>query len=147
MNRQDILDKIQLSLEHNLAELNQALNDYESASNIDEGDTLDPEDFSQQSEFKEMQMRMQVQLDQVNGQLSRLQELGTKKTNTVEAGAIVETSHHLIFVGVAFPAIHVGGKELLGITTESPIYASLRGKTEGDSISLGKEEYIITAIH
>jgi hypothetical protein len=147
MNRKDILDKIQHSLEKNLAELNQAVNDYESASNIDEGDALDPEDFSQQSEFKEMQMRMQIQLDQVNAQLERLEELANKKVSAIEAGAIVETKQNLIFIGVSFPAITVDGKELLGITTETPIYASLKGKAKGDTIKLGKEELTIMAIH
>jgi len=147
MNRKDILDKIKDSLEKNMAELTQALNDYESASNFDEGDTLDPEDFSQQAEFKEMQMRMQIQLDQVNAQLERLEDLSGKKVSIIEAGAIVETQQNMIFIGVSFPTIALDGKELLGITTETPIYASLKGKAKGDSIKLGKEEYIIQAIH
>ena len=147
MNRKDILDKIRISLGKNLAELTQALNDYESASNMDEGDTMDPEDFSQQAEFKEMQMRMQIQLDQVHAQLERLDELADKKVNAVEAGAIIETQQNMIFIGVSFPTIALDGKELLGITTETPIYASLKGKAKGDSFKLGKEEYTIQAIH
>jgi hypothetical protein len=147
MNRKDIIDRIQLSLEKNLAELTQALNDYESASNFDEGDTLDPEDFSQQSEFKEMQLRMKIQLDQVNAQVERLEELANKKVNAIEAGAIVETAQNIIFIGVSFPTIHQDGIELLGITTETPIYASLKGKAKGDSFKLGKDDYSIIAIH
>jgi len=147
MNREDILDKIRQSMASNRGELTQALNDYESASNIDEGDTLDPEDFSQQTEFKEMQMRMKIHIDQVNDQIERLEELANKKVNTIEAGAIIETPKNLIFIGVSFPTIALDGKELLGITTETPIYASLKGKGKGDQIKLGKEEYSIIAIH
>src|SRR6188768_3371337 len=107
MNREAILDKIRQSMENNRGELTQALNDYESASNIDEGDTLDPEDFSQQTEFKEMQMR--IHLDQVNAQLSRLDELAHKKVSTIEEGAIVETQKNMIFIGVSFPIITLDG--------------------------------------
>ena len=147
MNRTDVLGKIRLNLERNLAELTQALNDYESASNIDEADTLDPEDLSQQTEFKEMQMRMKFHLEQVNSQLSRLQELSGKKVNTVEAGAIVETDHNLLFIGVSCPAIPIDGREILGISTETPIYASIKGKMTGDTFKMGKEEYSITSIY
>jgi hypothetical protein len=147
MNREVILDKIRQSMDNNQGELTQALNDYESASNIDEGDTLDPEDFSQQTEFKEMQMRMKIHLDQLKAQIARLEELANKKVNTIEAGAIIETPKNLIFIGVSFPTIALDGKELLGITTETPIYASLKGKAKGDSIILGKDEYSIIAIH
>ena len=147
MKRKDIMDKIRQSMENNRGELTQALNDYESASNIDQGDTLDPEDFSQQTEFKEMQMRMKIHLDQVNAQLSRLDELAHKKVSTIEEGAIVETQKNMIFIGVSFPIITLDGKELLGITTETPIYASLKGKGQGDHIKLGKEEYSILAIY
>jgi len=147
MNRKDILDLIRRSLESNLAELTQALNDYESASNIDEGDTLDPEDFSQQAEFKEMQLRMKIQLDQANAQLEHLEELAHKNVNIIEPGAILETQHNIIFIGVSFPVIHLDGKELLGITTETPIYASLKGKTIGESFAMGKGEFAIQAIY
>jgi hypothetical protein len=146
MNRKDILDKIQQNLENNLAQLTQALDDYESASNIDESDTLDPEDLSQQTEFKEMHMRMKFHLEQVKAQLTRLNELTNKKVGTVEAGAIVETNQNLLFIGVSCPAIPMDGKDILGISTETPIYATLRGKTKGDTFKMGKEEYVITAI-
>ncbi|HEX5112744.1 MAG TPA: hypothetical protein VFV79_07850 [Saprospiraceae bacterium] len=147
MNRNDVLEKIRLSLERNLAELTQALNDYESASNIDETDTLDPEDLSQQTEFKEMQMRMKFHLEQVNDQLSRLQELANKKVNSVEAGAIVETDRILLFIGVSCPSIPVDGKEILGISTETPIFAALKGKTAGDIFKMGKEEHSIASVY
>jgi hypothetical protein len=146
MERKEILEKIEQALERNLAELNRALDDYESASNIDEGDTMDPEDLSQQTEYKEMQMRMRVQIDQTQAQLNRLKELAGKATNTAEAGAIVRTSKNDIFIGVSFAPFRVDDKELIGITTETPVYASLRGKGKGDTFKLGKEEYTIESI-
>lgn len=146
MERKEILEKIEQALERNMAELNQALNDYESASNLDEGDTTDPEDLSQQAEQKEMQMRMRIQIDQVRAQLNRLKDLAGKSTNSAEAGAIVKTKKNLIFIGVAFSTLHSDGKDVIGITTESPAYATLRGKSKGDTFILGKDEYTIEGI-
>ena len=146
MERKEILEKIEQALERNLHELNHALNDYEAASNLDEGDTMDPEDLSQQTEYKEMQMRMRVQIDQTKAQIDRLKELSGKSTTTAENGAIVVTRKNEIFIGVSFATLHIDGKEVVGITTESPVYASLRGKSKGDTFKLGKEEYTIEAI-
>ena len=146
MERKEILEKIEQVLERNIAELNRALDDYDAASNLDEGDTMDPEDLSQQSEGREMKMRMQLQIDQAQAQLNRLHDLANKSTSTAEAGAIIKTTKNQIFIGVSFSTIHSDGKDIIGITQESPAYAELRGKGRGDTFKLGKEEYTIEAI-
>ena len=147
MTKKEILELIERKLDSNISELTQSLQSYEAASNMDEGDTLDPEDFSQQTEHKEMQMRMQVQLDQARNQLVRLRELAGKDHSISEAGALLETDRNWLFLGISFSAMPVGSKELLGISPESPAFASIRGKGAGDHFQLGKDQYKILAIH
>lgn len=146
MERKEILEKIEKALERNIAELNLALDDYEAASNLDEGDTMDPEDLSQQSDSREMKMRMQLQIDQAQAQLNRLRDLANKTNTTAEAGSIVKTKKNQIFIGVSFSTLHIDGKDIIGITQESPAYAAIRGKGKGDTFKLGKDEYTIEAI-
>lgn len=147
MTKNEILTLVEKKLQSNQEELQRSLADYEDAANMDEGDTLDPEDFSRQAEFKEMQLRMKVQLDQIDAQLARLGELMSKKTSSIEPGAIIETKHNLFYIGISFSGIPVDGKELLGISTETPVYAVLKGKKEGDTFKMGKEEYSIIGIY
>ena len=147
MERKEILEKIEQALERNLQELNHALNDYESASNLDEGDTTDPEDLSQQTEYKEMQMRMQVQLDQATSNLIRLRDLAVKDHKQAEAGALLDTDKGWFFLGVSLASMNVDGSELLGISSESPAYSAIKGKKAGESFTLGKNNYTIREIY
>ncbi len=146
MEKQHILRLIEKKLESNIEELSLSLAGYEDASNMDESDTLDPDDFSKQAEHKEMQMRMQLQLDQARHNLLRLRELSGKDHDIVEVGALVETDKNWFFIGIAFSSMPVDHKELIGVSPESPAFLSFRGKKAGDAILLGKETYTIRAI-
>src|SRR5690349_650675 len=132
MNKQEILSQMAAQLEANMHELTESLESYEAASNMDEGDTVDPDDFSKQAEYKEMQMRMQVQYDQVKSSLIRLRDLAAKDHSQAEAGALLETDRGWFFLGIPLASMQIDGKELLGISAESPAYASIKGKKEGD---------------
>ncbi len=142
-----MLQIISRQLENNMKELSISLEDYKAASNIDEGDTIDPEDFSQQSEQKEMQYQMQIQLDNARAGLNRLQEFSGKQFSIAKSGALVETDKNWILLGISFPAIHVGEKELLGISPESPAYAVIKGKSIGESFKLGNNSFNIIGIY
>lgn len=146
MNRTEILRSIRTMLERNITEITQTLDTYRSSSDIDETDTHDPEDFSQQTESRDMVRLVQQQLDNAQAHLSRLENLADKNAETVEPGAIVKTDKNVFFIGVSFPSITEGEHEILGISPESPAYNTMRGKTKGDSFKLGNHEYTITGI-
>jgi hypothetical protein len=146
MKKEEILEQVVQQMENNIAEIRISLQDYETASDIDEGDTSDPENFSQQSEQKELQYQMQIQLDSAQSSLIELKEFLGKEYSVAKAGALIETETHYFFLGVSFPVIHIGKKELLGISTESPAYVVINGKSKGDTFTLGKNKYTISAI-
>jgi hypothetical protein len=147
MNKEDILKKVSIHLENNIKEITNSLENYEAGSNIDEGDTIDPEDFSQQSEQRNLQYQMQIQLDQAESGLSRLKEFEGKQFSVARSGALVETDKNWILMGISVPALQVDDKELLGISPESPAYQILNGKSKGDSFKLGNNNYTITGIY
>ena len=147
MNKQEILAQMAAQLEANMHELTESLESYEEASNRDEGDTIDPDDVSKQAEYKEMQRRMQIQYDQVKSSLIRLRDLAVKDHSQAEAGALLETDRGWFFLGIPLAAIDINGKELLGISAESPAYATIKGMKAGDAFTLGKNEYKIKNIY
>ena len=142
-----MLELISQQLENNIKELSISLEDYKTASDMDEGDTVDPEDFSQQSEKKEMQYSMQIQLDNARAGLSRLNEFSGKQFSVAKSGALIETEKNWIFLGLAFPGLKVGDKELLGVSPESPAYTVINGKSKGDSFKLGNNNFTILNIY
>ncbi|MBK9982000.1 MAG: hypothetical protein IPP15_06160 [Saprospiraceae bacterium] len=146
MKKQEILKQVIHQMENNIAEIRTSLQDYEAASDIDEGDTSDPENFSQQSEQKEMQYQMQIQLDSAQSSLIELKDFLGKEYSVAKAGALIETETNYFFLGVSFPALHIGEKELLGISAESPAYGVINGKSKGGSFQLGKNKHSILGI-
>jgi len=146
MNKEEVLQAISKHMESNIKDLNQSLADYEDASNLDESDTIDPEDFSQQSEGKEMQYQVKSQLDRAHSGLSQLKEFSGKSYTVAKSGALIETDKNWFLLGISFPALKVDGKELLGISPESPAFNVLNGKSKGESFTLGKNNYTILNI-
>ncbi|MEO6133456.1 MAG: hypothetical protein ABIQ02_16570 [Saprospiraceae bacterium] len=146
MQKEELLKLVAQHMESNIAEIHSSQDDYEAASSMDEGETNDPEDFSQKSEKKELQYQMQIQLDLARNHLEQLKEFSGKEYTTATSGALIETDKNYFLLGVSFPAIHVIQKELLGISTESPAFSVINGKGQGDTFTLGKNEFTILSI-
>lgn len=147
MQKTEILQQIREKLEDNIRELTNSLETQRSASNIDEGDTKDPEDFSQQSESRDMEMALQIQLDSAQAQLNRLEEFSGRKSNGTESGALVETDKNWFYMGISFSPMKVGDKELYGVSPDSPAYNSIKGKSSGDRFTIGNNEHRILNVY
>lgn len=146
MKKEEILGLVARQMENNITEIRNSIRDYEDASNMDEGDTIDPEDFSQQSEKKELQYQMQIQLDHALSGLSQLKEMSGKSFSIAKSGALIETEKNFFLLGISSPSVTVGNKELLGISSESPAFGALNGKEKGEHFNLGKNTYTILAV-
>jgi len=143
MQKQEIFHQVRTSLENNIEELTRAMDSYNSASDLDESDTRDMEDFSQQDESKEMGRHMQVQLDRAREALVTLDELNGDEITTAKAGALIETSDTYFLLGISFPALHTGDKEVIGVSSVSPAFGELNGKAKGDKFKLGDKSFTI----
>ena len=146
MNKDEVLQAVAVQLENNVRELSESLEGYRESSDLDEGDTKDMEDFSQQSEQKEMQYRMQIQLDQAEGALARLREFSGEAIDEAKTGALVETDQNWFFLGISFPGVQIDGNEVLGLSTESPAFMAMHGKAKGDTFTVGNNTHKIRSI-
>lgn len=146
MEKSKILRSIRLTLENNVRELENSLEAQRSASDIDEGDTRDPEDFSQQSESRDKVMALQIQLDAARAQLGKLEDLSGKKITTAEAGALVETDRNWFYMGIPLTSMKIDSKELYGVSPDSPAFNEMKGKTTGETFSIGGNVHVIMSI-
>ena len=147
MQKTEIIQQIRRRLEDNIRELTNSLETQRSASNIDEGDTKDPEDFSQQSESRDMEMALQIQLDTALAQLSKLDDFSGRKTNGTESGALVETDKNWFYMGISFSPMRIGDKELYGVSPDSPAFNSIKGKSTGDHFTIGNNDHRILNVY
>ncbi len=147
MDREEIMQAITNHLESNIKELNTSMEGYRAGSDLDEGDTKDLEDFSQQSEQKEMFYQMQIQLDNAQAVLNRLQEFPEERFDIAKPGALIKTDKNWFLLGISLPSIDIGNTELLGVSTETPAYNVIHGKSKGESFKLGDATYKVLGIY
>lgn len=143
MNKQQIIDTLIASEENFMEKLSTTLEEFKTASDLDEDATMDRQEMSQANEAKDMQLRMQVQYDKAKLDLEGLKNDSQTETETVTSGSLIETEKSFYYVGVAVHSIEVDGKTLYGISSDSPAFTEVFGKAKGDSLTLGENKHTI----
>ena len=117
-----------------------------TSADIDETETKDPEDFSHQGELNEMARRIELRLKNSQDELKYLQKLSSEARDTVGEGALVETNKYVFFVAIATHPFEIGGKTVVGISTEAPIYFAMRDRKAGDDFVFADKSYKILSV-
>lgn len=147
MTKKEIINAIIEEQNKVVLDLEKSIEMYKSTSDIDEDDTLDPEDYSHQNEAQEMQFRHEERLKGEKDKLSYLESHKYRDaTEKVETGSLVETEAQYIFIGFSMHPFGVNGKDMLCISEKAPITKAILGKEKGDSINIGDKSYTILNI-
>ncbi|WP_396188339.1 hypothetical protein [Flavobacterium sp.] len=146
MNKIKILEQIVKEQSKTLANLTASIQKYKSASDMDEDDTLDPEDYSHQGEAREMKMRMEQLLLKESKNLELIEKCMSIENEEVAFGALLDLDSKYLFVGVSIHPFSFEGKEVYSISTEAPIFQLIKGKKVNELIELGTNSYIIKSI-
>lgn len=146
MNRQDILEKIIEEQNKVIESLEQSVERYKTASDLDEESTHDPEDFSHQTEAKDMQLRYEKMLREAQQSMDFLNNEKGENHEEVEEGALIETDDNYLFIGVSVPRFQTTHKEVISLSPEAPIFNNLKGKKVGEVLQLGAQELVIKSI-
>ncbi len=118
-----------------------------SMVDLDESNTLDPEDFSHQFESKEMEQMLKIQRNRAERGLEILASLDVSPKTIVETGAMIETDTLCFIIGYATIPFELDNKRFVGISTNSPIYAMMSGKKAGSTFSYAGNQFVINHIY
>jgi len=146
MNKNEIIKSIINEQNVVISTIENSVSRYKNASDIDENDSIDPEDFSHQDEAKEMQLRYEQILVQAKNNLDFLETYKNKETCKIELGSLIETEDLYIFIGISLQQFMLNGKNVIAISEEAPIYNSIKEKTIGEKITIGTIENTIISI-
>lgn len=146
MNKNEIIKNIINEQNVVISTIENSVSRYKNASDIDENDSIDPEDFSHQDEAKEMQLRYEQILVQAKNNLDFLETCKNKETTKIELGSLIETEDLYIFIGISLQQFKLNGKNVIAISEEAPIYKSIKEKTIGEKITIGTIENTIISI-
>jgi transcription elongation factor GreA len=146
------MDKVELKQhliehhEHIIEDLQAEIDSYHTAADLDEDDTMDPEDYAHQSEAQFVERSLTQQLNKTQAELDYLKKLTTKTLDELGPGSLVEFKDRCIYVSVPSLPFEHKNKNILCISMSAPIFNLLKGKSQGDSVKLGKERLEILSI-
>lgn len=118
-----------------------------SMVDLDESDTIDPEDFSHQSESHEIKQLFEQKLIKAETDLENLRNMDFREKNSAIPGAVVTTENFNFLLGLATMPFEFEGRQIVGVSTDSPIYPEIKGKMTEDSFSFADKKYTIIEIH
>ena len=64
----------------------------------------------------------------------------------VVRGSLVDTGGPVLYVSAALPKCQIAGRTVIPLSPQSPLGASLMGKTEGFAFFIGSTGYTIRAV-
>ncbi len=129
-----------------IEELTTMQDSYKSSMDLDEEDTLDPEDFSHQDEWGQSAHDLEVRIEKARRELKKLEKMPLDVHDTISVGSVVITQDIGFVIGVASPTFTHNGLRFVGISDQAPIYAVMKGLKAGDRFTFGNHTYKITQI-
>ncbi|WP_353086744.1 hypothetical protein [Flavobacterium sp.] len=146
MNKTLLVLEIAAELQAYIQQIENSVKRYKLATDLDDNDTLDPEDYARQSEAAEMQLRYEQLLRQAKEMETFMREQHCKKYTIIQLRALVETETYYIYVGISIPTFKWKDKTVITLSEKAPAYAEMRGKKAGDTIEFGAKRHKILAI-
>ena len=141
------LKKVMISnYEHIITELKEELATKKGSSDLDENDTLDPEDYSTQTVSNVMVDLLQEQIAKTKKDLERIQQIDFSPKEEAMVGAIVTTDMFNFFLGVATVPFLYEHKQIVGVSVSAPIFVNIKGKKVGDTFTFSGHLYTIHSI-
>jgi transcription elongation factor GreA len=146
MDKRKLLETLIAVQKEKIKELMERIGALSNDLDLDDNDTVDPEDLSHQSEAGEMLHLFRQQLLKSKADLTYLESLDSAEYASIQPGSIVTTQEFHFFIGHTFPPMNWKEGRLMGISTDSPFYAVLKTKQKGESFLFNNHEYSILSI-
>lgn len=147
MERTDILNKIIEEQKKVIESLENSVERYKIASNLEENSSSDPEDLSHQTEAKDMQLRYEKMMRMEKQNLSFIENELNETHSEIENGVLILTNKNYLFIGISVPAFDYKGKEVISFSDDAPIYNNIKDKKTGDKVKIGDQELEIVSIN
>ena len=146
MNKKEILDSIIKEQQSVIENLQDSVNRYKTASDLEENSTSDPDELSRQTEAKDMQLRFEQLHSEAKHHLNLLENEKDNNYEEIENGSLIETEKYYFYVGISVPSFDFKGKEVISVSEEAPIFKEMEGKKAGDEFKMGDTNYKILDI-
>lgn len=148
MNKSKIKTKL-LELEH--GDIESAVKSYESyfgEATMERDRTVDFEHSSTVVRDRPVLESLEGLIHEHENHLEIINSISFDEKETVEPGAVVELNKNRFFViAVLTDEFECEGNNLMGISTQSPLYDAIKGLSAGDDFEIHDKTFEISAIY
>ena len=146
MNKEALFQELRQNKIRLILELKENMKSAHSTVDMDESDTIDPEDLSHQFEGGEMEHLFEEQLRRAEEDLLHLKQIDISLKERVQPGAVVFTETFNFIIGIPSMPFQFDKKQFVGISTGSAIFMQMKDKQRGDVFTHASNSYTINEI-
>ena len=91
--------------------------------------------------------KKQSQMDLWQSHLSHAKLISVESCETVEMGAVVDSTMSLLYISVPVGKFSFQGQKVFGISTDAPIYQAIKGGKDGDQFTFNGKRVDIKKVY
>ncbi len=129
-----------------LNNLNNIYSSYRKGADLDETDTIDPEDLSHEDEWSGDAQELKERIDNAQKDMDVIKSLPLKEFDEVTDGCVVFTPEINFIMGTAVAEFEFEDQRFIGIATDAPIYGTMQNLKAGDTFVFGDNQFTIETI-
>jgi len=146
MNKQ-IVKQTMLALEaRNLESAREKYLEYVGSARLDRSEPIEDDEQAQAELASDLSEAFDDTVHSHSDKIDKLSAMDFGPKSKVEEGAVVKLGGRLFVIAVSTGKFMCDGNEIMGISTQAPIYAELEGKHAGDAISFNGRELVIEKV-
>ncbi|WP_242187099.1 hypothetical protein [Sphingomonas sp. CARO-RG-8B-R24-01] len=119
---------------------------YISAARLDRTEPIENDEQAQAEFARDLSEAFDQPIHAHSEKLEKLRRIDFAPKRAVDEGAIVKVAGRYFVIAVASDKFTCEGHELMGISTEAPIYQVMAGKGAGDSCSFNGRTLIVESV-
>jgi hypothetical protein len=146
MNNQAVKQTM-LSLEaRDLENAREKYQEYVASARLDRSEPIEDDEQAQAELASDLSEAFDDTVHSHSEKIEKLAAMDFGPKSKVEEGAIVKVGGRYFIIAVSTGKFLCDGIEIMGISTQAPIYAELEGKRAGDAISFNGRELVIEEV-
>lgn len=146
MNKQ-IVKQTMLSLEaRDLESAREKYLEYVASARLDRSEPIEDDEQAQAELASDLSEAFDDTVHSHSDKIEKLSTIDFGPKSKVEEGAMLKLHGRFFVVAVPTAKFACDGNEIMGISTQAPIYAELEGKRAGDTVSFNGRDLVIEEV-
>ncbi len=120
--------------------------DYVADARLDRSEPIEDDEQAQAELASDLSEALDDSIRDHTDKIAKLQTVDFGPKSTVEEGAIVKLSGKYFIIAVSTAKFSCDGKDMIGISTMSPIYSEIEGMRAGESLEFGGRKLVVEEV-